>query len=219
MGRAKSRTVRADEAVRLYREERLSLSQVEARLRLTLAAVHDRLRRPRIRTHQGELPMFTTRTGAARAFTAVALLLLGGLSLWHTRPARGRAGDTGPPQAAPKDSRARLKALLAERLALARAQAEQIGKAYKAGSVPFARLVEANRAALDAELDQCERDKDRIAVLERAVALLRQYEEQLDRQHKAGGVPATAPQGAKLARLEAEIALERARIKAADPTK
>src|SRR5262249_26268314 len=63
MGRAKLNTLRPDEAVRLYRDERLSLSQVAARLGLTLAAVHGRLRRRGVPMRpQGGLRQYRTDT-------------------------------------------------------------------------------------------------------------------------------------------------------------
>jgi len=97
--------------------------------------------------------------------------------------------------------------------------AARVTKAYQAGTASFAEVHEANLAALNAELDLCQRDKDRVTVLEKFVAAMKRFEEMAAQQHKAGLVPPSALLKAKLARLEAEIALEHTRAKASDPTK
>lgn len=159
--------------------------------------------------------MFTVKTKVLRALTVVTLLLGGAMF-----PVEGGAAQPASVRGgAPKDNGARLKALLAERLAVAREMSDQTTKAYKAGAISFARVHEATLVVLTAELDLCERDKDRVLVLEKFVAAMKQVEDQVAEQHKAGATAAGTLFKAKLARLEAEIALERAKVRAADPTK
>ncbi len=153
--------------------------------------------------------MLTTKASRTAAIT----LLLSSLTLWASLPAPLGADP------APKAKDARLKALLTERLAVARDMAALVTKAYQAGTASFSTVHEANLAVLNAELDLCQSEKDRVAVLEKFVAALKQFEKQVAEQYKGGLAPPSAPLKAKLARLEGEIALERARAKAADPTK
>ena len=154
--------------------------------------------------------MFTTK---ASRTAGIPRLLLSSLILWAALPAPLEADS------APKAKEAKLKALLRERLDTARDLAALVTKAYEAGSGSFAAVHEANLAILHAELDLCARDKDRIAVLEKFVVALKRFEKQVVEQHKTGAVPRSDVLKAKLARLEGEIALERTRSKAADPTK
>src|SRR5258708_81434 len=145
--------------------------------------------------------MLTTKSFRTATFT---LLLFSSLVLWAARPASLGA------DAAPKAKDARLKVLLTERLAVARDMAALVPKAYQAGTASFAAVHEANLAVLNAELDLCQREKDRVAVLEKFVAGLKQFEQQVAEQHKGGLAPPSALLKAKLARLVGEIAPERA---------
>jgi len=154
--------------------------------------------------------MFTARVART---AGISLLLLSSLILWAALPAPLEAGS------APKAKEAKLKALLRERLDTARDMAALVTKAYEAGSGSFAAVHEANLAVLHAELDLCQREKDRVVVLEKFVVALKRFEKQVVERHKAGAVPPSDVLKAKLARLEGEIALERARTKTADPTK
>jgi hypothetical protein len=113
--------------------------------------------------------------------------------------------------AAPQDSR--LKDLLKERLALAKEFAVQTETGYKTGSVPMTQLLLAKEAVFKAELDLCESDKERLAVLEKMVALTKEHEEVVAKMIQSGGLPNRALVEAKLKRLEAEIALERPKPK------
>jgi outer membrane protein TolC len=109
--------------------------------------------------------------------------------------------------------------LLTERLAVAREVAALMEKGFRIGAASFTQVHEANLAVLRAELDLCERDKDRIAVLEKFVAAMKRFEEAMTKLLQVGQASPVEVLKAKLGRLEAEIALERARVKAGDPTK
>lgn len=118
------------------------------------------------------------------------------------------------PRASAQEPKAgKLKELLKERHATLKEIAAQTARAYQTRGVPIERLHEAEEAVLKAELDLCDSDKERIAVLEKLVALAKGQEEREMELVKAGSVPGTALLRAKANRLEAEIALERAKSK------
>src|SRR5712691_2750725 len=103
--------------------------------------------------------MLMTKAKAFRA-AGITLLLLSGPVLWAA-PLAPRGGASPS-----KEKDTKLKALLAERLAVARDLSARVTKAYQAGTASFAGVYEANLAVLNAELDLCQRDKDRVTVLE-----------------------------------------------------
>ncbi|MBY0232409.1 MAG: hypothetical protein K2W96_24285 [Gemmataceae bacterium] len=107
----------------------------------------------------------------------------------------------------------RLKALLKERLATVKLLAARMEAAFKAGEVTAERMIEAGEAVLKAELDLCETAKACVAVLEKLVESAKRREGLVERMVKAAAAPGTALLKAKASRLEAEIALERARPK------
>lgn len=118
----------------------------------------------------------------------------------------------GAPQAAEGDSD-KAKALLKDRLATLKMIAGRMEAGYKAGTVPVGRLIESADAVLKAELDLCESDKERVKVLEKLVESARGREALVEKMVKAASATGTDLLRAKVSRLEAEIALERARRK------
>ena len=165
--------------------------------------------------------MLTSKPRAFRRLAGVSLLFLVGVIVWSVSISGANAAGAAPPASdgTPKDKGTRLKALLTERLAVAREAAALVDRAFRDGTGSFTQVHEANLAVLNAELDLCERDKDRIPVLEKFVAAMKRFEEYVAEGHKAGARSDGEMLKAKLARLEAEIALERAKAKAGDPTK
>lgn len=134
------------------------------------------------------------------------LLLLIAAGSWHSI---GAALQAQPKE--PKGSK--LKELLQERLAAFKEIAAETVKAYKGGSVSFDQVQHANEAVLKAELDLCETNAQRIEVLEKIVSLAKEQEKYAVKMHQARQAAATVPLKARVGRLEAEIALERAREK------
>jgi RNA polymerase sigma-70 factor (ECF subfamily) len=128
------------------------------------------------------------------------------------RPKEGRA-----PEGAERESR--LKALLKERLALLKQAAAEMEQAFQAGTVSAHAFMQAQRAVFQAELELCETDKERLVVHEKSVALAKDIEQAVEKQFEAGRVPRSFLLTAKAERLEAEIALERTKVKAAAPAK
>jgi multidrug efflux pump subunit AcrA (membrane-fusion protein) len=108
----------------------------------------------------------------------------------------------------------KLKELLKQRLAAVRALVKGATADHEAGKVSFERVHQARRALLHARLELCETDKERIALLEEAAALGKQHEEHAAQRYKAGAAPQSDVLMAAAARLQAEIALERAKSKA-----
>jgi RNA polymerase sigma factor (sigma-70 family) len=122
--------------------------------------------------------------------------------------------------AAEKGGRAaRLKALLQQRLALLKQIAAETEQAARQGSVPLQEVLRAKRAVLQAELDLCESDKERLVVHEKGVVLAKEFEQLVEKYFKAGTVPHADLLSAQAQRLEAEIALERLKAKMAGPAK
>jgi outer membrane protein TolC len=103
------------------------------------------------------------------------------------------------------------KALLKERLATLKLVADRLEAGYKAGTVPVADLMQAAEAVLKAELDLCETAKERVAVLVKLVESAKRREGLVEKMVKAAQATGTDLLRAKASRLEAEIALERAR--------
>jgi hypothetical protein len=113
---------------------------------------------------------------------------------------------------------AKHKELLKERLAVIREIAKLATDAYKAGTGSYDEVREASRMVLVAELEQCDSDKERIAVLEKFVVEAKKQEEHAGQLSKTGQAPTRMVLKAKADRLQAEIALEQAKAKAGGQT-
>jgi len=121
-----------------------------------------------------------------------------------------------PRSAAAEPKATKLQALLQERLATLREVAAQTIEQYRVGRMPFFRVQQAMEAAVSAELDLCASDKERITVLEKALAQAKEFQGVAEARLKTGMTLNTEVLMAKAARLDVEIALERLRSKAAD---
>jgi len=109
---------------------------------------------------------------------------------------------------------AKLKDLLNERLATAKEFAKQVKMRFDNLQGTIDQLVEANRMLADAELDLCDSDKDKIAVLERFVATTKETEKRAAQLVRSGQALTSTELKARMERLQAEIALERAKATA-----
>ncbi len=107
----------------------------------------------------------------------------------------------------------KLGKLLEERLATLREVASLTKKLYEVGMSSLSEVTRANRALLEAELELCQTDKERIAVLEKMVAQAKLLEEDTGRRFDAGVATHLETLEAKAGRLEVQIALERAMTK------
>jgi hypothetical protein len=98
-----------------------------------------------------------------------------------------------------------------ERLAVLQQVAGQLAELYQRGRGSVADILAAQKAALQAELELCATDSERLAVLGRLVAVAKQIEKfESDRSEAAGG-DRLGLLRARANRLEAEIALAKAR--------
>src|SRR5262249_35800520 len=116
-------------------------------------------------------------------------------------PPRLTADEPAQPDA--KDDK--LKQLLKERLEVVRDLATKALEAYK--NVPrtsYDHLRQAARMLLEAELDMCASDKERVAVLEKLVVQARKHEDEAKARFKAGLDVADVPLMAKADRLQVE---------------
>jgi hypothetical protein len=137
----------------------------------------------------------------------LALLLGGALSNSFTALSRGAGQNV-------KD--ARLKELLKERLATLKDFASQTKEAYRIGppgGVSPADVTAANRAVYQAELELCDTDKERVAVLEKWLAAAKKWEKTVEEMVKGQAYAPREVLKAKAERLEVEIALRRVKVK------
>lgn len=119
-----------------------------------------------------------------------------------------------PPQTDPKGDR--LSNLTKDWLATLREISRQATTRFQNRTGEFEPVRQAARALLDAELDLCGADKERIAILEKFIAEAKRNEKQAENLVKTGQAPASIALAAKADRLKAEIDLERLRAKIAD---
>jgi len=141
-------------------------------------------------------------------FTGIAIGLLTlaivGAWCWPTSSPRLSAQEA-------KD--AKLKALLKERHAALKEIAAITARAYKDGAASNTEVIEAEQAALKAELDLGGSEKEQIAILEKLVTLARKHEEDAVGAVRKGIAPTSVAHKAKVSRLEAEIAMARVKSK------
>ena len=134
----------------------------------------------------------------------------------------GGADDKGKgakPEAKEPAPNHKVQALLKERLAILKEMQNRAEKLYQTGQVSKGELLQINLRVLKAELDLCETDKERVAVHEKVVAVLKAIEQQAEELARRRAADAGILLEARLNRLEGEIALERARAKSVTPSK
>ena len=144
--------------------------------------------------------------------TASLLLTASGVWLSSNNPPMAQAEEA-------QDSK--LKELLNEKLSILREVASQTIKAYEQGVlpaqayevIPAAQVYEAKQAVHKAELDLCDTNKERVAVLEKMLIEAKDFEKSVKREVKSGGLGTIHALRAKVKRLDVEIALERAKRK------
>ncbi len=121
-----------------------------------------------------------------------------------------------PPAPPPKQtSEAKIEQLLKRRLDLLTQMEEVAQMRFKNGTMTMHEVQKISLRRSNAELELCKTDKERVAVLEKIVNLCKQMEERVHQLRMAARVSATEVQETQLQRLDAEIALERARAKLA----
>jgi hypothetical protein len=128
-------------------------------------------------------------------------------------------GKEAKPEAKKPTPNQEVHALLKERLDVLKEIQTRTARRFQNGQGSKGELLEINLRVLKAELDLCATDEERIAVHEKIVAGLKEIEQQAGELVKQGAADAGSVLEARLNRLEAEIALERARAKSVTPSK
>jgi hypothetical protein len=105
----------------------------------------------------------------------------------------------------------KLQELQKERLATLQQLVTVTKTAYLQGTATFAEVAQASAQLLKADLELCESDQERLAAHEKALMLAKHYERIATQRYKAGQGTQASTLSATANRLEAEIALERAR--------
>jgi RNA polymerase sigma factor (sigma-70 family) len=173
--------------------------------------------------------MFLTKLKKMAAVILVFGLIAfsGGLFAYHQGAGQpAPAGDLpARPEVQPKaggeqpkakaGENAKIQALLKERLATLQDVARQLEMVFKEGRIGFEDVVRAKLEVNKAELDLCATDQERIKVLEDRVAFAKDIENVVEAIVQAGKIQSFESLKARAYRLEAEIALERAKVKAA----
>ena len=115
------------------------------------------------------------------------------------------------PLHAQQPSNDKLKQLLEERATLVKSVAKLTRQAYEEGDASLEEVHQTQLAVLRAELDMAESQKERLSVLEKIVKLTEEHANAISAAARDGHAPKSAALTATVNRLEAEIALERAR--------
>jgi outer membrane protein TolC len=148
----------------------------------------------------------TMRTSMA----LVATLLVAGAALGSPVP---QAKGPSP------EEMAELKALCKERVEALQEAYRVKWEEYKAGRATLQVVLELRKELGKAEVDLEEKPEDRITILGNNVKMLKEVEDATKEKFDGGRVTYGDVQMSKAARLEAEIALQRERMKAKAPPK
>ncbi len=148
--------------------------------------------------------MLTFRFRSVTAFgVSVFLLVAASVGTWTVTSRAHAAGAN--------DSK--VKALQKEKLAVAQQVLTLAHKTFQIGRGSFSEVVEALQTVGKAQLDLCDTNAERVAVLEQMLAQVKDLVKTVELQVKAAFVPESSLLKAKLILLDAEIALERAKNK------
>lgn len=148
--------------------------------------------------------MLTTRFRFTALLGLLVLLIIAGTVGRWTAPSRAHAAG---------ENDSKLKALLKEKLAVAQEVLAIVTEARRNGDTSIEAVVEVNQVVAKAELDLCDTNAERVAVLERMLTQAKDYEKRVAELVKAEAGPKTTLLKARLIRLDAEVALERAKEK------
>jgi hypothetical protein len=154
--------------------------------------------------------MFVQRTKFAAIAAAQPVLFF---AVWASYLYVSSQPACGQGSARPEVKADTLKQLRAERLTVLREIVKQTTEAFKAGATDYQQVSAATQALHQAELEQCESDKDRVAVLEKIVAQAKAAEQIADQRSKTGTSQPWEALKARADRLQAEIDLEKAETK------
>jgi flagellar hook-basal body complex protein FliE len=148
-------------------------------------------------------------------FIGLVLICLTVLSGWFSSYraqlfAISRAAESQ--EQAQAGSEEKLRALLLERYDILKDIVESEKKSLEVGRGDASALKDATVAMFHADADLCSTNSERIKVYEKLVAALREYEAWAERRAAAGRATEAAVLQAKVARLDAQIKLEKLRL-------
>src|SRR5207237_10825703 len=109
----------------------------------------------------------------------------------------------------------KVRELLKERLATLKEIAAQAEQAFRQNASSREEVMRARLQVHQAELDLCDSDAERIRVHEEIVAVAKEIEALINASQQEGVASSGVMLRARVQRLDAEIALERAKAKAA----
>ena len=111
----------------------------------------------------------------------------------------------------------KVKELRKERIAVLKKQLDQLTKLFRDARGSYDEVLEANRLLCEAELEVAETDTERVELSKKLVAALQESELTAKARWRAGRVTQASVFKAMARRLEAEIRLEQAKMKAPEP--
>jgi hypothetical protein len=118
-----------------------------------------------------------------------------------------------------EESMKRLKELRQQRIATLKETADQMEALYKNARESVDALIDAKQLLLQAELEGAEKESDRIALYQKYVQTMGEYEALAESKRQAARGTLAAVLKVKARRLEAEIRLEEAKLKVAKQSK
>ncbi|MBV9125249.1 MAG: hypothetical protein JO112_17980 [Planctomycetes bacterium] len=144
-----------------------------------------------------------------------------GIALMPFSPirAQNQSPATPPKNAGGQEDAARIKTMLKERRDILQEIVNALHQQYLSGQVDEGRILLASRELFQAELDLCDSPAERVALYEKRVRTLKDYEKMSQERLKAGRISQADFLECKAQRLEGEIELERERIKAKPSSK
>lgn len=139
------------------------------------------------------------------------------LPLLRAEVASARPQDaTRPPIEAAEAAAGKVKGLQRERIAALKSLVDLSTRLFEKDAAPLEAAIEARELVFEAELDVAETEPERLTLLKDLVDALKGYEEQAKAMKQAARGTEAAVLKARARRLEAEIRLERAKVKTAD---
>jgi flagellar hook-basal body complex protein FliE len=155
------------------------------------------------------------QTTCCLVFLSLVLICLAVLSGWfgdYRAQLLAAASAAEGREQAQAGSEEKVRMLLLERYDILKGIVESEKKSLEVGRGDATVLKDATVAMFHAEADLCSTKAERIKVYEKLVAALREYEGWAERRAAAGRATDVAGQQAKVARLEAQIKLEKLRL-------
>jgi Outer membrane efflux protein len=144
----------------------------------------------------------------------MAILAILGLALLASSP---QAADRESPVTKDQDESARkAKELRKERVAVLKLLVDQLTLSFNNAIVPYDDLMEATRLLHEAEVDAAETDKERVEIYKKLVAVLEKSESFAENRWKAGRGTKAIVLKMEARRLDAEIQLEKAKVRIAN---